>query len=166
MTEQPWRFPEGEPSHKSILAALVLARKPPPKKSCRNLAGCAPTRILPRADPGWLPAPTRARRGSHPGPRLKHPDAWRSASRGRADARPDLGEAGCQVTTGAGSQSQALAQRAYPPPSSNAPMSYQSISRSATPSGSPVPIPRSTSTASVLPMTSKSIIRSLTITVP
>ena len=27
MTEQPWRFPEGEPSHKSILAALVLARK-------------------------------------------------------------------------------------------------------------------------------------------
>ena len=27
MTEQPWRFPEGEPSHRSILAALVLARK-------------------------------------------------------------------------------------------------------------------------------------------
>ena len=27
MTEQPWRLPEGEPSHKSILAALALARK-------------------------------------------------------------------------------------------------------------------------------------------
>ena len=27
MTERPWRFPEGEPSHESILAALVLARK-------------------------------------------------------------------------------------------------------------------------------------------
>lgn len=27
MTEQPWRFPEGEPSNESILAALVLARK-------------------------------------------------------------------------------------------------------------------------------------------
>ena len=27
MTEQPWRFPEGEPSNDSILAALVLARK-------------------------------------------------------------------------------------------------------------------------------------------
>ena len=27
MTERPWRFPEGEPSNKSILAALFLARK-------------------------------------------------------------------------------------------------------------------------------------------
>jgi len=27
VTERPWRFPEGEPSNKSILAALVLARK-------------------------------------------------------------------------------------------------------------------------------------------
>ena len=27
MTERPWRFPEGEPSNESILAALVLARK-------------------------------------------------------------------------------------------------------------------------------------------
>ena len=27
MTEKPWRFPEGEPSNESILAALVLARK-------------------------------------------------------------------------------------------------------------------------------------------
>ena len=27
MTEPPWRFPEGEPSNESILAALVLARK-------------------------------------------------------------------------------------------------------------------------------------------
>lgn len=58
------------------------------------------------------------------------------------------------------------AKRAYAPPSPNPLMSYQSIARSATPSGSPGPIPRSTSTASVLPTTSKSIIRSLTITVP
>lgn len=27
MTERPWRFPEGEPSHERILAALILARK-------------------------------------------------------------------------------------------------------------------------------------------
>jgi len=27
MTERPWRFPEGEPSNESILAALILARK-------------------------------------------------------------------------------------------------------------------------------------------
>ena len=27
MTERPWRFPEGEPSQESILAALILARK-------------------------------------------------------------------------------------------------------------------------------------------
>lgn len=27
MTKEPWRFPEGEPSNESILAALVLARK-------------------------------------------------------------------------------------------------------------------------------------------
>jgi len=36
MTERPWRFPEGEPSNESILAALVLARK----DAMRRVAEC------------------------------------------------------------------------------------------------------------------------------
>ena len=36
MTERPWRFPEGEPSHERILAALILARK----DAMRRVAEC------------------------------------------------------------------------------------------------------------------------------